>query len=177
MSWASLLISICASNFKSICSRQKDFEVLATRLLKGTKIQTAAMKYGLEHEDEVAQFYLQNFGRSVFKVGFVINPRLPHLGCSLDRREHDPSESSPWGLFEIKCSMAEELKDIKYLKKKSHYWSLLPKKELSVLFSGHGLCRAHWWGVVWLFCSVQEGISLWTDILWCRVFPRYDGKT
>ena len=108
---------LTASNFKSICSRQKDFEALATRLLKGTKIQTAAMKYGLEHEDEVAQFYAQNFGRSVFKVGFVINPRVPHLGCSPDRRVYDPSESSPWGLLEIKCSMAEELKDIKYLKK------------------------------------------------------------
>lgn len=35
---------LTASNFKSICSRQKDFEVLATRLLKGTTIQTAAMK-------------------------------------------------------------------------------------------------------------------------------------
>ena len=47
---------------------QKDFEALATRLLKGTKIQTAALKYGLEHEDEVAEFYARNFGRSVFKL-------------------------------------------------------------------------------------------------------------
>ena len=47
----------------------------------------------------------------------MINPRVPHLGCSPDRRVYDPSESSPPGLFEIKCSMAEELKDIKYLKK------------------------------------------------------------
>ena len=45
------------------------------------------MKYGLQHEDEVEQFYAQNFGGSVFKVGFVINPRVPHLGCSPDRRE------------------------------------------------------------------------------------------
>ena len=75
------------------------------------------MKYGLEHENEVAQFYAQNLGRSVFKVGFVINPRVPHLGRSPDRRVYGPSDSLPWGLFEIKCSMAEELKDIKYLKK------------------------------------------------------------
>ena len=90
---------------------QKDFEALATKLLKGTKIQTAALKYGLEHEDEVAEFYAQNFGRSVFKVGFVINIRIPRLGCSPDRRVYYPSESSPWGLLEMKCSMAEELKD------------------------------------------------------------------
>ena len=108
---------LTASNFKSICSRQKDVEALAARLLKGTKIQTAAMKYGLQHEDEVAEFYAQHFGRNVFKVGFVINPSVPHLGCSPDRRVYDPSESSSRGLFEIKCSMAEELKDVKYLKK------------------------------------------------------------
>ncbi|KAK2564580.1 hypothetical protein P5673_012037 [Acropora cervicornis] len=81
-------------------------------------LQTAAMKYGLQHEDEVVEFYAQHFGRNVVKVGFVIDPSVPHLGCSPDRRVYDPSESSSWGLFEIKCSMAEELKDVKYLKKK-----------------------------------------------------------
>ena len=95
--------------------RRRDFELLAERLLKGTKIQTAAMKYGLE--DEVAQFYAKHFNRDVVKVGFVINPSVPHLGCSPDRRVYDPSENSPWGLFEIKCSMKEELKDVEYLQK------------------------------------------------------------
>lgn len=75
------------------------------------------MKYVLQHEDEVAEFYAQHFGRNVFKVGFLINPSVPHLDCSPDRRGYDPSESSSWGLFEIKCSMAEELKDVKYFKK------------------------------------------------------------
>ena len=74
------------------------------------------MKYGLQNEDEVAEFYAQHFGRNVLKVSFVINPSVPHLGCSPDRRVYDPSESSSWGLFEIKCSIAEELKDVKYLK-------------------------------------------------------------
>ena len=108
---------LTASNFKLVCSRRKDFEVLAERLLKGTKLQTAAMKYGLEHEDEVAQFYVKHFKRDVFKVGFVINPSVPHLGCSPDRRVYDPSANPPWGLFEIKCSMKEELKDVEYLQK------------------------------------------------------------
>lgn len=97
--------------------RRRDFELLAERLLKGTKIETSAMKYGLEHEDEVAQFYAKHFNRDVVKVGFVINPSVPHLGCSPDRRVYDPSENSPWGLFEIKCSMKEELKDVEYLQK------------------------------------------------------------
>ena len=106
---------LTASNFKSVCSRRKNFETLADRLLRGSKIQTAAMKYGIEHEDEVAQFYAEHFNRDVFKVGFVINPSVPHLGCSPDRRVYDPSESSPWGLFEIKCSMKDERKDVPYL--------------------------------------------------------------
>lgn len=36
------------------------------QIIKGTKIQRAAMNYVLEHEYGVAQFYDQNFGRSVF---------------------------------------------------------------------------------------------------------------
>lgn len=70
---------LTASNFKRICSRQQEFEALAARLLKGTKIQTASMKYGLQHEDEVVEFYAQGFGRNVVKVGFVINPSVPQL--------------------------------------------------------------------------------------------------
>ena len=127
---------LTASNFKSICSRQK------ARLLKETKIQTAAMKYGLQHEDEVAEFYVQHFGQNVFKVGFVINPSVPHLGCSPDRRVYDPSESSSWGLFEIKCSMAEELKDVKYLKKSPITGVYSLKKRHQYFFSGHGVFRA-----------------------------------
>lgn len=92
------------------------------------------MKYGLQHEEEVVEFYAQGCGRNVVKVGFVINPSVPHLSCSPDRRVYDPSESSSWGLLEIKCSMAEELKDVKYLKKKSGYRGLLAEKEPSVLF-------------------------------------------
>lgn len=70
------------------------------------------MKYGIEHEEEAAQQYVQQFGRNVFPVGFVINPSLPHLGCSPDRRVYDAT----WGLLEINCSMSDYLSDLKYLK-------------------------------------------------------------
>lgn len=74
-------------------------------------MQTAAMRYGIQHEDEAAQF-----GRAVYPVGFVINPSLPHLGCSPDRRVCDPSENEPWEFQEIKCSPSEYLSDLNYLK-------------------------------------------------------------
>ena len=74
------------------------------------------MTYGIEHEEEVAQQYVQQFGRNVFPVGFVINPSLPHLGCSRDRRVYDATENPSWGLLEIKCSMSDYLSYLKYLK-------------------------------------------------------------
>ena len=75
------------------------------------------MKYGIEHEEEAAQQYVQQFGRIFFfPVGFVINPSLSHLGCSPDRRVYDATENPSWGLLEIKCSMSDYLLDLKYLK-------------------------------------------------------------
>lgn len=93
------------------------------------------MKYGLQHEGEDVEFYAQHFGRNVVKVGFVINPSVPYLGCSPDRRVYDPSESSSWGLFEIKCSMADELKNVKYLKKKVLLQEFTPRKRaIGIIF-------------------------------------------
>ena len=107
---------LTASNFKSICSRRKDLESLSARLLRGKVVQTAAMRYGIQHEYEAANHYASQFGRAVYAVGFVINPSLPHLGCSPDRRVYDPSENEPWGLLEIKCSPSDFLSDLSYLK-------------------------------------------------------------
>lgn len=79
-------------------------------------VKTAAMRYGIQHEDNAANQYADQFGREVYPVGFVINPSLLHLGCSPDRRVYDPSENEPWGLLEIKCSPSDYLFDLNYLK-------------------------------------------------------------
>lgn len=107
---------LTASNFKVICSGRKDHESLSARLLQRKVVQTAAMRYGIQLEDEAANQYADQFGRAVYPVGFVINPSLPHLGCSPDRRVYDPSENEPWGLLEIKCSPSDYLSDLNYLK-------------------------------------------------------------
>lgn len=107
---------LTASNFKDICSRRKDHEILSTRLLKGKVIQTAAMKYGIQNEGVAADMYKTQFGRDTHLVGFLINPCLPHLGCSPDRRVFDDTEQHPWGLIEIKCSPASHLDNLQYLK-------------------------------------------------------------
>ena len=107
---------LTASNFKAICSRRKDLESLSGHLLRGKVVQTAAMRYGIQHEDEAANQYADQFERAVYPVGFVINLSLPHLGCSPDRRVYDPSENDPWGLLEIKCWPSDYLSDLNYLK-------------------------------------------------------------
>lgn len=60
--------------------------------------------------------YSQQFGRQTYKVEFIINPSLPHLGCSPDRRVQDDTVENSWGLLEIKCFMAEKLENLKHLK-------------------------------------------------------------
>ena len=59
-------------------------------------------------------------------VGLVMNPSVPHLACSPDRLVYDTTEEDPWGLLEIKSSMAElnypklHEQNGKYSLKKSH---------------------------------------------------------
>ena len=60
--------------------------------------------------------YSQHFGRDVYSVGLVINPSVPHLACSPDRRVYDATEEDPWGLLEIKSSMTDNLSELNYLK-------------------------------------------------------------
>ena len=45
-----------------------------------------------------------------------MNPSCPHLACSPDGRVYDLSEPNPWGTLEIKCSLAESVVELQYLK-------------------------------------------------------------
>ncbi|KAH3800458.1 uncharacterized protein LOC127837574 [Dreissena polymorpha] len=107
---------LTASIFKDVVSRQKDFESLVERLTSGRKIQTAAMKHGLEHECEAALEYSTHKQVNVRPCGFVINPAAPFIGASPDRIVYDPSESDPFGLLEIKCPLKESYKEAPCLK-------------------------------------------------------------
>lgn len=148
---------ITASGFKNVCSRRKDFESLSDRILNGKVIQTAAMKYGILHEDEAAQLYAREFGRDVYKVGFVINPSVHHLGCSPDRRVYDPSEESPWGLLEIKCSPAERLHNLQYLKLNEMSGKYQLKKVHAYYFQVMGCLglTGSSWGDFFVFCRQE----------------------
>ena len=109
---------LTASLIKRVSSRKSDFEKLADQLAKPVK-QTAAMRYGSDHEAEAATAYCTLRDVNTYSVGLVINPSAPHLGCSPDRRVYDPSESDPWGLLEIKCPQNAEYAGCQYLRRTS----------------------------------------------------------
>ncbi|CAC5366231.1 unnamed protein product [Mytilus coruscus] len=48
---------LTSSTFKDVCGRKADFEKLAERLLNKKNIQTAAVKFGIEHESAAAKLY------------------------------------------------------------------------------------------------------------------------
>ncbi|CAC5392535.1 unnamed protein product [Mytilus coruscus] len=48
---------LTSSIFKDVCGRKADFEKLAERLLNKKNFQTAAMKFGIEHESAAAKLY------------------------------------------------------------------------------------------------------------------------
>ena len=91
---------LSSSKFKDVCVRKADFESLAVRQLKKT-VQTAAMKHGINTEEEAASAYADSGDCNVFPAGIVINPSCPHLAASPDRRVYDPSENNPWGCWKL----------------------------------------------------------------------------
>jgi hypothetical protein len=84
---------LTASKIKLICAGRASFDKLDDNLLKSRNIQTAAMKYGIEHEYKAAEVYATQTGRCVHCVGFAINPTCIFLGCSPDRRIEDTDET------------------------------------------------------------------------------------
>lgn len=110
-------VRLTASKFKQVCSRQADFSSLAERLHSGKVVRTPAMQRGIDLEDEASTSYAYCRGVSIFKIGLVINPSAPHLGCSPDRLVYDPTEEEhKWGLLEIKCPDKDWYRECKFLK-------------------------------------------------------------
>lgn len=107
---------LTASVFKDIVVRQKDFDTLVDRLVSSKKIQTAAMKHGLDHENDAAVEYSTHKLVNIRACGFVINPDAPFLGASPDRIVYDPSELNSFGLLEIKCPLKDSYKESSFLK-------------------------------------------------------------
>lgn len=86
--------------------QKKDHESLAESLLSTNEIQTAAIKFGLDHDNEAAESYASLTGNT---AGFVINPSSCHFGTSPDRMVIDPNVVPVYGLLEIKCPSSDSI--------------------------------------------------------------------
>lgn len=120
---------ITASKFKRICSRRSNFDSLATQFLSNRTVTTSSMRFGIENEPVAAEMYAKDFGRNVYRVGFVINPTCSFLGASPDRRVFDP-DVNEWGLLEIKCTISNSVANCEYLalsKKKENQQLMLKR--------------------------------------------------
>ena len=71
-----------SKSFKQIVLRKNDFEKLAATLLNQKCVQTAAMVYGLQHENEATKAYVNATGNNVYLIGIIINSSAPYLACS-----------------------------------------------------------------------------------------------
>lgn len=138
---------LTSSSFKRICSRKKDHESLAESLLSTNKIQTAAMKFGLDHENGAAESHASLTGNN------VINPPSCHLGTSPDRKVIDPNAVPVYGLLEIKCPNSDSITNLKYFNLINNTYKLKTTHEYYHQIMG------------------QMGITgaLWCDLfIWCQ---------
>ena len=136
-----------SKNFKQVASRKRDFERLTQSMLNEKVVQTAAMKYGLEHENEAAKAYVDATGNNVYLSGIVINPSAPYLACSPDGRVFDNSENGPeqFGLLEIKCPQATSFIEMPYLVEQDNKFYLKPVHMYFYQIQGQmGLTGAKW---------------------------------
>ena len=105
---------LTASNFYEIINRKASRHDAFLKRLLGNPRYVAdvklppSLKHGRDYEDEAAEKYcdyMKNIGRpvQVYLSGFVVNPQLPHIGCSPDRKIVDPNVLPHFGIAEIKC--------------------------------------------------------------------------
>ena len=70
---------LSSSKFKDVCARRADFESLAVRQLKKT-VQTAAMRHGINTEEEAASAYADSGDCNVFPAAMIPLKTIPG-GC------------------------------------------------------------------------------------------------
>lgn len=96
---------ITASRFGEVVSRKAPInDRFLHSLFSSTKVQTDAMKYGLDMETTVVKDFKELSGPQVkvFKCGLLIHPDIYWMGCSPDGVIYDPNENPSVGILEIK---------------------------------------------------------------------------
>ncbi len=109
---------ITTSKMHNVYIRQKDTEGLLVQMKSTRRVQTAAMKAGLENEPIAAENYAKLIANHInlYPSGIIISQSAPWLAVSPDRRVYDPERVPPFGLLEIKCPQVSTVLEVKYLK-------------------------------------------------------------
>ena len=102
---------LTASHFGEIFHRKADTppNALVVRLLEPRPFTSPAMEWGVNHETEAIQAYIQHqqhsghHGLTVCGVSFHVSQRHPFIGASPDGGVYDPSSDQPYGFLEVKC--------------------------------------------------------------------------
>ena len=94
---------LSSSKFKDVCIRRAHFESLAVRELKKT-VQTAAMKHGINREEEAASAYADSGDCNVFPAGMVYSTHPAYTWLPLQiEGSMIPLKTIPGGCWKIKC--------------------------------------------------------------------------
>ncbi len=91
---------------------------LLDRITSTRRVQTEAMKKGIQLEPRAAEEYAKLLGGQInlMAVGIIISQTSPWLAASPDRRVYNPNRTHPYGLLEIKCPNTSSVCEASYLK-------------------------------------------------------------
>ena len=133
---------ITASLFGKICRRKASFAPLTINFLYCKLRETAAMRYGILHEEEARQSYIRHLklghsDASVTMTGIHIDIKVQNiatvliillslqdcwLGASPDGLVYDPTANDPHGVLEIKCPASAKETSLEELSKSSSFF-------------------------------------------------------
>ena len=106
---------ITASRFGEVCSRKAPVnDKFLHSLFSSSKVQTQAMKYGLDMEPMVVKEFKELAGPQVevFKCGLLVHPDIYWMGCSPDGIIYDTNEIPSVGILEIKSLFSMKGKSV-----------------------------------------------------------------
>jgi hypothetical protein len=85
-------------------------ELLRTKLDSKEEPLTAAIKHGIEHEDDARRAYVANYPEQRYlSMGLAVHPQEPWLGASPDLLVVDPITERIQGLVELKAPYSRGL--------------------------------------------------------------------
>ena len=169
---------ITASKIHAVYARQRNFDTLVTQLKSTRRVQTKAMKEGIQNEPKAAIIYSQTIQgmANIYPCGIIINPWACWLAASPDRKVYFPDRTPPFGLLEIKCPQADSVLEIKYLIKEGQQLTLNPRHAYyTQMQTQMAVCGVHWCDFfVWCKNDYHLETIHFDPVFWADVKEKVD---